>query len=84
MSADHLGIPYTGASLNPARSFGPQVVLMSFDSAHWIYWAGPALGAVGAAALYKTITALDYETANPDQDAASGPTEGAIQLQASE
>lgn len=79
--ADYLGIPYTGASLNPARSFGPQVVLMSFDSSHWIYWAGPVIGAVVAAGLYKTLQALEYQSANPDQDAASAPTEGAIHLQ---
>lgn len=31
------GIHFTGASLNPARSFGPHVVLASFPGYHWIY-----------------------------------------------
>jgi aquaporin related protein len=30
-------VSYTGGSLNPARSFGPQVVLRSFPNYHWIY-----------------------------------------------
>lgn len=29
---------YTGGSLNPARSFGPCVVLHVFPGYHWIYW----------------------------------------------
>lgn len=31
------GIHFTGASLNPARSFGPDLVTMNFPSYHWIY-----------------------------------------------
>ncbi|KAF1997514.1 lens fiber major intrinsic protein [Amniculicola lignicola CBS 123094] len=38
------GVYYTGGSLNPARSFGPDVV-NGFQSYHWIYWVGPVLGA---------------------------------------
>lgn len=36
--AELLGVFYTGGSLNPARSFGPSVVLTDFESYHWIYW----------------------------------------------
>jgi hypothetical protein len=44
-----------GGSLNPARSFGPCVVLTDFESYHWIYWIGPALGAVVAAGFYRLL-----------------------------
>ena len=33
--AELFGVYYTGGSLNPARSFGPAVVLHSFHSYHW-------------------------------------------------
>ena len=31
-----LGVYYTGGSLNPARSFGPDVVLATFEDYHWV------------------------------------------------
>ncbi len=50
------GIPISGASLNPARSFGPALIAWEW-SHHWIYWAGPiaggALAALGYQWLYK-------------------------------
>ncbi|GME93265.1 hypothetical protein B5S28_g2516 [[Candida] boidinii] len=38
-------IYFTGAGLNPARSFGPCIAASSFPVYHWIYWVGPILGA---------------------------------------
>lgn len=55
-------------SLNPARSFGPCVVLRSFPGYHWIYWLGPALGSLLAVCFYRLIKILEFETANPGQD----------------
>lgn len=49
-----MGGPLTGASLNPARSIGPAVALGDFGSL-WIYIAGPVLGAVVAALLYRGV-----------------------------
>ncbi|KAF2083852.1 aquaporin, partial [Saccharata proteae CBS 121410] len=68
--AEMTGVYFTGGSLNPARSFGPAVVNHDFNHYHWIYWLGPILGSIVAAGFYKFIKTLEYETANPDQDAA--------------
>jgi aquaporin related protein len=66
--AELAGVLFTGGSLNPARSFGPDVVLRTFDKYHWIYWVGPFLGAAVAVGFYQFIKMLEYETANPGQD----------------
>ncbi|MCJ1239118.1 hypothetical protein MMC14_007111 [Varicellaria rhodocarpa] len=66
--AELVGVFYTGGSLNPARSLGPCVVTGIWDHEHWIYWLGPAIGAVIAVAFYKFIKMLEYELANPGQD----------------
>lgn len=67
--AELMGVYYTGGSVNPARSFGPSVVSHEFHGYHWIYWVGPILGALLASGFYKFIKMLEYETANPAQDA---------------
>ncbi|KAI5778632.1 aquaporin-1 [Geopyxis carbonaria] len=63
-----VGVYFTGASLNPARSFGPAVVGAEFPGHHWIFWLGPLLGTTLAAGLYKLLLVVDYKTANPGQD----------------
>src|ERR1700712_187324 len=68
--AELTGVYFTGGSVNPARSFGPSVVSHKFHSYHWIYWVGPILGSLLASGFYKFIKMLEYETANPGQDAA--------------
>lgn len=49
------GGPVTGASMNPARSFGPSLVHHFFGPLHWCYWAAPIAGAVAAALLYEYV-----------------------------
>ena len=46
-----IAVPLTGASVNPARTFGPALISNAFDS-FWLYLLGPAIGAVAAGVLY--------------------------------
>ncbi|CAJ0582387.1 unnamed protein product, partial [Mesorhabditis spiculigera] len=69
VAADILAIgPLTGASMNPARSFGPNIVATMFHSdrlvkhfwsLHYIYYLGPILGAVVAALLFRVFYARE-------------------------
>jgi aquaporin NIP len=49
-----VGGPVTGASLNPARSFGPALAAGEW-SHYWIYLAGPILGAGLGALAYQLV-----------------------------
>jgi len=44
------GSPISGASMNPARTFGPDLVSSTF-SGYWVYIAGPLAGAVLAVGI---------------------------------
>ncbi|CCF23336.1 Aquaporin [Caenorhabditis elegans] len=62
----------SGASMNPARSFGPNIMGQVFlkpehlDAQymywnyHWIYYIGPIIGAFIAAGVYRMFFARDY------------------------
>jgi len=58
-----VGVPITGASMNPARSFGPAVVAggSCWDN-HWIYWVGPLLGSTISAFVSSAIFLSNPET----------------------
>ncbi|CAI5453690.1 unnamed protein product [Caenorhabditis angaria] len=62
----------SGASMNPARSFGPNILgqiflshdrinkLYMFWNFHWIYYLGPSIGAFIAGGVYRIFFARDY------------------------
>lgn len=55
LAAIHLvGIPLTGTSVNPARTFGPALVAGEWDH-FWIFLVGPLAGAAIGALVYQVV-----------------------------
>lgn len=57
-----VGVPVTGLSANPARSFGVAVALSNVRGEahrcwvdHWVFWAGPIIGATIAAVVATAL-----------------------------
>lgn len=59
--------PFSGGSMNPARSFGPAVVSGDF-SGNWIYWVGPLIGGGLAGIIYGGVFIGSHTHAPLPQD----------------
>ena len=66
-----MGGPLTGAAMNPARAFGPQLVSGMWGEG-WIYYLGPVVGALLAAIAY------DYLYLRPIAPAVVGTPESGV------
>ncbi len=50
--------PFTGAALNPARSFGPALATHHWQN-HGVYWVGPLFGGALAGVVYNALFLRD-------------------------
>jgi glycerol uptake facilitator-like aquaporin len=49
-----MGGPMTGAAMNPARAFGPELLSRHWSDA-WVWYVGPFIGGALAALVYDTL-----------------------------
>jgi aquaporin TIP len=67
-----MGGPLTGAAMNPARAFGPQLVGNAWSDG-WIWYLGPLVGGGAAALLY------DFLYLRPPRPVPVGPPETGVE-----
>ena len=65
-AAQIIGIPYSGASLNPARTLGPAIFVGGAALTDlWIYIVAPLVGGILAALVYKLVDGADASCDTP-------------------
>ena len=72
-----MGGPYTGAAMNPARAFGPQLVQNAWSNC-WVWYLGPVIGAALAALAYEWLylRPLEPEPVGPPETGVEEPGPG--------
>jgi len=70
-----VGVPLTGASMNPARSFAPAIVTgdVGLLEINWLYWVAPIIGGIIAGVI------MNYVFINKDEsEAKSGSQSSSV------
>ncbi|XP_051162704.1 aquaporin-4-like isoform X2 [Leptopilina boulardi] len=57
--------PYTGCSMNPARTFAPAIFQNAWEN-HWVYWVGPIFGALLGTYTYKILFGVPTKECKKD------------------
>jgi aquaporin TIP len=78
-----MGVGITGAAMNPARAFGPQLVANHWDD-FWVWYVGPIAGGAIAALLYEGLYLtgpLQPEPVGPPETGVEEPAPGTAALE---
>ena len=75
-----VGVPLTGASMNPARTFGPALASGSWEF-HWIYWAAPIIGGIIAGVIMNYVFVKNAETPKEDHKQTSSDNSQRVDLE---
>jgi aquaporin Z len=72
-----MGGPWTGAAMNPARAFGPQLIQNDWSNA-WVWYVGPVIGAILAALAYELLylRPVEPEPVGPPETGVEEPAPG--------
>jgi aquaporin Z len=66
-----VGIPFTGTSVNPARSLGPALIVGSSALKQvWLFIVAPLVGGAAAALLYRLLYPREEQVPAPDEQPA--------------
>lgn len=81
--------PFTGGSVNPARSFGPYLANQLFGGStpwadFWVYIVGPVVGGAAAAFCYVALARPVAEVPPIERAPAAAPAAGAVGAPAAE
>ncbi len=69
-----LSIPVTNTSVNPARSTGPALLVVSWALAQlWVFWLAPLVGAAAAGIIYPLVAQEDAPEKEAAPDLAATP-----------
>ncbi|XP_057290323.1 lens fiber major intrinsic protein-like [Hydractinia symbiolongicarpus] len=60
-----LGLPFTGAAMNPVRAFAPGIIMNQLSN-HWVYWVGPLVGALLGSLSYEFVFKLENDDSKRD------------------
>ncbi len=66
-----MGGAFTGAAMNPARAFGPELVDGNWTNA-WVWYVGPLIGGAVAAIAYQWLYLGRPQPAQQRQEPAKG------------